>query len=84
MSSRKILMATAAAALFVASAGHAMAADDAKVKCDGANACKGKSSCKGAENSCAGKNACKGKGFLMVSDAECKEAKAKAESEKPK
>jgi hypothetical protein len=77
----KILMATAAAALFIAGP-MAFAADDAaKVKCEGANACKGKTACKSAENSCAGKNACKGKGFLMLTDKECEESKKNSESE---
>ena len=82
MNTSKILMATAAAALFIA--GAANAADEkeaAKVKCDGANACKGKSACKSAENACQGKNACKGKGFLMLSEQECTDAKAKTEKE---
>jgi hypothetical protein len=80
MNTNKILMATAAAALFLAGPVSALAADDAaKVKCEGANACKGKTACKSEANACAGKNACKGKGFTMVSEAECEEAKAAEE-----
>ena len=82
MNAKKLLLATAAASLFLA--GAALAADDkgeAKVKCEGVNACKAQSACKGAGNACAGKNACKGKGFLMVTEEECEELKAEAEED---
>ena len=77
MNAKKILLATAAASLFLA--GPALAADDKaedKVKCEGVNACKGQSACKSGASACAGKNACKGKGFLMVTEEECEELKA--------
>lgn len=77
MNAKKILLATAAASLFLA--GPALAADEkgeAKVKCEGVNACKGQSACKSGASSCAGRNACKGKGFLMVTQEECQELKA--------
>ena len=73
-----LAMATAAAVMFsTAPLTAANAADEAKVKCEGVNACKGTSACGTAANACAGKNACKGHGFLMLSKAECDDAKAK-------
>jgi uncharacterized membrane protein len=83
---RSALVASAAAAMFVAGlAGAAHAAEpgaEAKVKCEGVNSCKGHSDCKSAQNSCKGKNGCAGKGFLEMSQAECNAAKAKAEKSK--
>jgi hypothetical protein len=68
----------AAAAMIFASAPLATAhADDAKMKCDGANSCKGQSACKSAKNSCKGQNACKGQGYSELSKADCDKAKAK-------
>ena len=82
MKTRSALVASAAAALFVAGmAGAAYAADagaEAKVKCEGVNSCKGHSDCKSAHNSCKGKNGCSGQGFVMMTPAECNAAKAKA------
>ena len=68
----------AAAALVFSSAPltAAHAAEEAKVKCEGANACKGKSACSTAKNDCAGMNACKGQGYVMLPKAECDKAKA--------
>jgi hypothetical protein len=82
MNARRILLATAAASLFLA--GPALAADDKTetIKCEGVNACKGQSACKSAGSSCAGKNACKGKGFLMVTKEECEELKADGKEDK--
>lgn len=82
MKSRAISLASAAAALFIASAsGPAFAqgkdASEAKIKCEGVNGCKGKGACSSAHNSCAGKNACKGKGFEMMTPEECAAAKEK-------
>ena len=84
MNAKKIVLATAAASLFLT--GAAFAEDsaeggEAKVKCEGANACKGQSACATAEGACAGKNACKGKGFLMMTEAECDEAQSTEDSE---
>jgi hypothetical protein len=76
-----VALATAAAMLF--GNGFASAADtgsDAKIHCSGVNACKGQSACKSANNSCKGQNSCKGKGFLEMTKAECKDAKAKMKS----
>jgi hypothetical protein len=74
-----LALATAAAMMFsTAPLTAANAADEAKVKCEGVNACKGTGSCQTSANSCAGKNACKGHGFLMLSQADCDAAKAKA------
>jgi hypothetical protein len=76
-----VAVATAAAMLF--GTGLATAADsgtDAKIHCSGVNSCKGQSACKSANNACKGQNSCKGKGFLEMTKAECKDAKAKAKS----
>jgi hypothetical protein len=76
-----VAVATAAAMLF--GTGLAVAADsgtDAKIHCSGVNSCKGQSACKSANNACKGQNSCKGKGFLEMTKAECKDAKAKAKS----
>jgi uncharacterized membrane protein len=83
--SRSALVASAAAALFVAGmAGAALAEEGgtaAKVKCEGVNSCKGHSDCKSAHNSCKGQNGCAGKGFMMMTQTECDAAKAKAADE---
>jgi hypothetical protein len=80
MNVKSFIIASAAAALFVA-AGAGMATaeegDDATIKCDGANSCKGQSACKTEGSACAGHNECKGKGFLMLSEEDCEAAKAK-------
>ena len=75
-------LATAAALLFGSVAVIPAHAEDAKVKCQGANACKGKSACATATSSCQGQNSCKGKGYLMLTKTECDAAKKKNESEK--
>jgi hypothetical protein len=75
-----IALATTAALMFTTAPLMSAHADEAKVKCEGANACKGQGSCGGSKNSCAGKNACKGQGFTMTSKAECDAAKAKKSS----
>ena len=81
MKTRGMLLASAAATLFVAGgAGLATAAhheaDEAKIECQGVNSCKGQSACKTAESECAGQNSCKGKGFLKLTREECEKAKA--------
>ena len=83
MKTRSAIVASAAAALFVAGlAGAAQAGEqagsEAKVKCEGVNSCKGHSDCKTAKNSCKGQNGCGGQGFVMMTQAECDAAKAKA------
>ncbi len=83
MNTRSALIASAAAAIFVAGlAGTAHAEEQpgggAKIKCEGVNSCKGHSECKSAKNDCKGKNDCAGKGFQTMSKAECDAAKAKA------
>jgi len=77
-----IALATTAALLFGSVAVTPAHAEDAKVKCQGANACKGKSACATATNSCQGQNSCKGKGYVMLSKEECDAAKKKTEAEK--
>ncbi len=64
-------LARLAAALFLAAAAGAVAADQAKGHCVGVNACKGHSSCRSAHNSCEGRNACKGQGFVELTKAQC-------------
>ena len=84
MKTRSALVASAAAAMFVAGlAGAAYAEEpgagtEGKIKCEGVNSCKGHSDCKSAKNDCKGKNSCSGKGFMMMSQAECDAAKTKA------
>lgn len=75
-----VALATTAALVFSAAPLMTAQADDAKVKCEGANACKGQGACGSAKNSCSGKNACKGQGFTMLPKAECDAAKAKKSS----
>ena len=86
MKTRSALIASAAAALFVAGMAGAAQAEEkgsaAKIKCEGVNSCKGHSDCKSAQNSCKGKNGCAGKGFMMMTPAECEAAKAKAADKK--
>jgi len=64
-------IAVAAAALFAmgATVSTIAQADDATVKCAGANSCKGTSECKGATNDCKGQNSCKGKGGCKMDQA---------------
>jgi hypothetical protein len=68
-------IATAAAALFSMGATLSTsvhAADDAMVKCVGANSCKGTSDCKSAKSECKGQNSCKGMGWVgKKSAADC-------------
>ncbi len=69
-----MLIATAAAGLFLSGAVVARATDkagDDKVECAGVNACKGQGACAGAGHSCAGMNACKGQGWVEMSKDEC-------------
>jgi uncharacterized membrane protein len=74
MNSKGILIATAAATLFLSGAVTARAEDKAggdQIVCSGINACKGQGSCAGAGHSCAGKNACKGQGFVETTKDDC-------------
>ena len=75
MSTKGILIATAAATLFLSGAGLARADEKMggdEVRCAGINACKGQGGCAGAGNSCAGQNSCKGKGVVKATAEECK------------
>jgi hypothetical protein len=80
MNHRKTLstaaLATAAAMLFSTAPLTVLAADTAKIKCDGGNSCKGKSECSTATNACAGQNSCKGTGYVALTKAECAAAQA--------
>ena len=81
MKARSYVLASAAAALFVAGgAGQALAepeaGSEATIKCEGVNQCKGHSACKTARNACSGQNACKGQGFEMMTPDACAAAKA--------
>jgi hypothetical protein len=71
-----VALATAAAMLFSTAPLSVLAADTAKIKCDGGNACKGKSACATATNACAGQNSCKGKGYVELTKSECAAAQA--------
>ena len=71
-----ILLATAAAALFVSNpliAEDVHPAAEGKVKCSGVNACKGTSECntKAAVDACKGKNACSGQGWVSMTKEDC-------------
>ncbi len=86
MRARSALVASAAAALFLAGVAGAAHAEEpgaeAKVKCEGVNSCKGHGECKSARNACKGQNGCGGQGFVMMTQAECDAAKAKAAEKK--
>jgi hypothetical protein len=74
MNAKSLLMASAAATLFLSGAIPAMAEDAAggdQVVCDGINACKGQGGCAGAGHACAGKNTCKGQGHTKTTAADC-------------
>ena len=73
--SKGIIIAGAAAALFLSGAVNARAEDKAggdQVMCSGINSCKGQGSCAGGGHSCSGQNACKGQGNVKTSAADCK------------
>jgi len=70
-----IALATAAAGMFAMTAAGPVAAQGAKVKCEGVNSCKGHSDCKSGKSECKGLNACKGQGFKEMSKADCDKAK---------
>jgi len=75
MKNKAMFVASAAAALFLANAATARAADQAagdKVPCLGVNACKGQGTCHTASNACGGQNGCKGQGVVPMSAADCK------------
>jgi uncharacterized membrane protein len=81
MNGKRIVLATAAAALFTAGVTLGTAQADQHessetVKCKGVNACKGQTDCATASHDCSGKNACKGKGWKKMSAEECEKAKA--------
>jgi hypothetical protein len=73
--SKGVLIAGAAAALFLAGAVNARAEEKAggdQVVCSGINACKGQGTCAGGGHSCSGQNACKGQGNMKTTAADCK------------
>jgi len=75
MNAKSILIASAAATLFLTGVAVARAEDKMggnQVQCAGINACKGQGACAGAHNGCAGKNACKGQGVTKTGAADCK------------
>ncbi|TMB18559.1 MAG: hypothetical protein E6J59_14215 [Deltaproteobacteria bacterium] len=87
MNTKGLLIASAAAMLFLSGAVSARAEEKAggdQVICDGINACKGQGSCAGAGHSCAGKNACKGQGHTKTTAADCKAKGGKVEAEAKK
>ena len=75
-------IATAAALLFGSLTVSTAGAEEAKIKCEGANACKGHSECATAKSACSGQNKCKGQGYVSLTKAECDAAKAKMKEEK--
>ena len=78
MTSRAMIVAATAAALFAAGTIAAVTPAQADVKCAGANSCKGASACKSASSACKGQNACKGQGWVSTKDeASCKAAGGK-------
>jgi len=77
-----VAMAFTGRALIAADAPGA-SAQQAQLKCLGANSCKGQSACKNANNSCKGQNSCKGKGFILTTDAKSCEAQGGHLGKKP-
>jgi hypothetical protein len=74
------ILATAVAMAFsgrvlMAADASGTSAQQAQIKCLGANSCKGQSACKNANNNCKGQNSCKGKGFIVTIDAKSCETK---------
>ena len=67
-----LALATAAAAIFAATAPMTASAGEAKVNCYNVNSCKGNGSCKTANNACKGQNSCKGTGFVAMNAEACK------------
>ena len=85
MKTKSILIASAAAALFLSGAVEARAEEKAggdQVHCMGINACKGQGSCASAHNECKGKNGCKGQGMTKTSAADCQTKGGKVAPEK--
>jgi len=75
MKPKTMIIASAAAALFLSGSVTAQAAEAAggdEVRCAGINACKSHGACAGAGNACAGQNACKGKGIVKTTADDCK------------
>lgn len=71
-SSRRVLVASAAAGLFMAaSLGAPSVAHAEEVPCYGINKCKGTGECGGKEHSCAGENECAGKGWIKIEKEKC-------------
>ena len=84
-STKGILIATAAAGLFLTGAVQANAGshEEGKAKdvmCEGVNECKGKGACATGDSSCAGQNECKGKGVIKMSPEDCKAKGGKAQA----
>ncbi len=74
MNSKGLLIASAAAVLFLSgavAAQPARAEGGDQVVCFGIKSCKGTGSCHTAKNECAGKNACRGQGNTKTTAADC-------------
>jgi uncharacterized membrane protein len=73
LSTRRVLLASAAAGLLAAAA--TLAAPDPahaeEVPCYGINKCKGTGECGGKGHSCAGENECAGKGWIKLEKEKC-------------
>jgi hypothetical protein len=75
MKPKTMIVASAAAALFLSgsvAARPAEAAGGDEVRCAGINECKSHGACAGAGNACAGQNACKGQGIVKTTAEDCK------------
>jgi hypothetical protein len=70
-----LMIASAAAALFLAGAVEARAESHSEaggeVYCKGINSCKVQSVCATDKHSCSGQNSCKGEGIIKSTDKEC-------------
>ena len=74
------MLATAVALAFMSNSVKAAdtpspSAQQAQIKCLGANSCKGQSDCKTVSNDCKGKNGCAGKGYVTTATSQECEAK---------
>ena len=81
----RLLVASAAAGLFMAATMVPQIAHAEEVSCYGINKCKGTGECGGKGHSCAGGNECAGHGWLKIDKDKClkiKGGRLTAEEEK--
>jgi uncharacterized membrane protein len=67
----RLLVASAAAGLFMAATMAPQVAHAEEVPCYGVNKCKATGECGGKGHSCAGENECAGKGWLKLDKDKC-------------